>query len=437
MLRIAAILFVLALATSFSFGDGKFFGKRLVEARPTIPFQRAVLKFDGREQIMLVESSLSGPEGTYGWVVPLPKKPSYVKAVNPAYIEASFKYVKPRVQTSQGFPFAGLVLAIVYAVVVLTSGLRHRDQGLGTRILYFFLEGGIPLLLCAVLFPVFAQSKESAKKGAAMAEMAKANVESLGTIGSYEVSVLSGETGAPILDWLKEHELVVGNDALPVIEAYAKEGWCFMAAEIRKTESGAYPPHPLKAVFPSDKLIYPMRLTGLQDQPLQLEFLVVSEKEAKVNGMETWACDNSDIKVPIGIDSDQDKEIYADWRSGEYAMAKHGMVWTYLRGEFKPSAMKKDFDVDWKPMERSYVEIWDRTGALFNAVGIFILWGVGGSVLAGLIMSCWTGLTNRGFGVGSLSVVLIAILASAWWYESVKKVETREASIDEIRRPHR
>jgi Uncharacterized protein conserved in bacteria (DUF2330) len=436
--RLASALLLFLVLLSVANADGKFFRPKLQEATPTIPYQRAVLKFDGYEQVMLVESTLNGPPATYGWVIPLPKKPSYVKAVNPAYIDASFKYVKPRIETQSEFPFAGLVVAILYAAIALTSGLRHRGREAGMRILFFILETMLPLVLCVVLFPVFAQSKSSAMEAAAVAEMNKVDVESLGTIGSYEVSVVSGNTGEPILKWLRDHKLTVTEKDLPVISAYAKEGWVFLAAEIRKTESGSYPPHPIKAVFPTDRLIYPMRLTGIQDEPLRLELLVVSNREALIPGMESWACDNSDIKVPIGISTDQDKEIYSDWRTGEYAMAKNGMVWTYLRGEFMPEQMRSDFGVDWRLMQRSRAEVWDAAGAVNHAVGRFAIWLAGVAILVGFGLCCFSNLTNKVAGGGALITVLVSVSAAAFWYESVKKVDTVvDQSWDQRRRIER
>lgn len=424
MVRWLAVFVLLLVGLGSAFADGKFFRQRLIESEPSIPFQRAVLKFDGKEQVMMVESNLSGPQGTYGWVIPLPTKPSYVKAVNPAYLEQSFNLVKPQILGSREIEPSAVVAALVFTLIVLSSGLRYKKHGLGMRVFYFAAEFALLFIIYMILFPVFASSKMAARSNAAMAEAAKGIAEDLGQIGSYQVSVLSGESGSEILDWLKEHDLAADDSALPVIEAYAKEGWCFLAAEIRKNKDGAYPPHPLKAVFPTDKLIYPMRLTGLQEEPLQLELLVVSNKEAQIEGMKPWACDNRPLRIPIGINSAQDKEIYSDWRSGEYAMAKHGMVWTYLRGEFKPDAMKKDFGVDWRPMQKQQAEIWDRAGAQREATkkGLFYLCCA--SLVVGLILICWSGVTDRVFGIGALVALMVAFLWAVSWYQSVEKVES-------------
>ena len=415
---------VLLLAlTTLALPDGTYFRQERVEVDPIIPTQRAVLKFDGREQIMLVESELSGPEGTYGWVIPLPSKPSYVKAVNPVYIDGSFRQAKPYIRSDAELSIVWILLAIAFSAVALTSAWRHRNESKGRKLFMFCLEIALPIVLCAVFFPVFASAKDSAKKSAG--DASSASVESLGDIGSYSVSVLSGESGAPILEWLSKKGLVVGKESLPVIEAYAKEGWCFLAAEIRKTESRSYPPHPLKAVFPTDKLIYPMRLTGLQDDPLRLELLVVSNRQAEIQGMEAWACDNTPISVFVDIRAELDREIYSDWKSGEFGMAKNGEVWTYLRGEFTPEQMTKDFEVTWKTPERFRAEVWDRLGARNHAIELATIWLVGASVILGLIVVFIPAPTWRGACVASTLALLISLSVASHWYVSVEKVDSK------------
>lgn len=437
-MAIARLWFILTLFGSLcvnALADGTFFREMpsptqdVVEIKPTIPFQRAVLKFDGREEIMLVESTLDGPSGTYGWVIPLPTRPSYVKAVNPAYIEQSFGLVKPPIRHADGDPRPLLALATFFAVIVLTSGLRHRKRELGTRVLFFALEAAIAPVLYFIFFAnhFFTPTLEDATAAAAMPNSAtekSVDVESLGTIGSYEVSVVSGDTGKPILDWLKDHKLIAGDEAQPIIEAYAKEGWCFLAAEIRKSESGPYPPHPLKAVFDSDRLIYPMRLTGVQDDPLHLELLVVSNREAKVEGMEAWACDNRDLIISVGQMDVRDKEIYSDWRTGQYAMAKQNQVWTYLRGEFEPSKMQKDFGVDWKQMTRYEAEVWDREVAINQAMGIAAVYLAIASLTIGFILVCLKNLTDVKFAFSAILAIALAIYGGSWWYASIKVVDS-------------
>lgn len=424
-----------ALAAS-AFCDGTYFGKRTVEARPTIPYQRAVLKFDGQEQIMLVESTLKGPEGIYGWVIPLPKKPTYLKPVNPAYVASSFDSVKPPILSERHLPVTVFLLALGYAALVLTSGARHRKKGVATRVLYFAAESLVPLLLAAYFWPTIVRgSLDDAVASAGGTESAKGSVrvDDYGTVGSYQVSVVSGVDGKPILEWLKARDLAVGEDALPVIDAYVKEGWCFMAAEVRKKERGAYPPHPIKAVFPSDRLVYPMRLTGLQIEPLRLELLVISDKEASIPGLEAWSCDNRAINVFIDQSSAQDEELFADWKSGAYAMAKAGMVSTYLRGDLKPDRMKDDFEFDWRPMTRFRAEVYDAETATNKAQGKFALALAVASLVIGFVLVCWAALSVRMLAIGSAVAFVVAATYAVYWRSTVHVLETEEIPIEQGR----
>jgi|GEM_PF-2814349 len=403
-----------------------------IEAKPTTPFQRAVLKFDGHEEVMIVQSVLNAPTGQYGWVVPLPTKPSYVKAVDPQYTDASFSLVQPPIKTNKPASMEIIGLgALLTAAVALTSGLRHRNKDLAARILWFVGEVFMLGVLAMIFFPVFAQAKYSAKNeafAATGAEAAKASyknmdVQSLGTIGSYDVSVISGTDVSEIVDWLQEHKMDVDEKSLPIMREYTKEGWCFLAAEIRKDDPGSHPPHPLKAVFPTDKLIYPMRLTGTQDAPIRLDLLVVSDRQAEVKGMDAWVCDNRDLVIAVGL-SPEDKETFSDWHNGLYAMAKRGMVWTYLRGDFAPSQMHEDLEVKFKPMERFQLEVWDREAAKMQSYWLFLAWISVISCIVGLILICWKNLTEKIFVAGAATAILIAITAAGTWYRSIEKVET-------------
>jgi hypothetical protein len=427
MRLIQIVLAILLLATVAS-ADGTYFAQtKISEAHPTIPYQRAVLKFDGKEQTMLIESTLDGPVGTYGWVVPLPTKPTFLKPVNPTYISSSFDQVKPRIQSDGDFPLIPLLLALCYSAIVLTSGFRHRDSTIGMRVLLFAAEGLVPLVLAAFFWPVYAQSKGRALEVAADAATGKSAggviVDHYGTIGSYQVSVVSGESGKPILDWLKQRDLSVGTDALPVIEQYVKEGWCFMAAEVRKKEHGAYPPHPIKAVFPSEKLIYPMRLTGVQSEPLRLELLIVADDEATIDGMEKWASDNSPIEVQVAMTSNDDKELYTDWESGRYAMAKRGNAWTYLRSDVGPSLMDKDFKVEFKQLERFQAQVMSANGVANRAAGNFALALTAIALVIGFVMCCLAQPQVASLVIGSALAFLLATGYAGYSMSDVRIVE--------------
>ncbi|HZH97993.1 MAG TPA: DUF2330 domain-containing protein [Fimbriimonadaceae bacterium] len=431
------VAIVLAIVTaSLALGDGRMFGEKLTEAPPSIQSQRAVLKFDGQEETMIVESVLSGPPGKYGWVVPLPNKPSFVKAVKPEYVRGTFSSVVPQVKplrtTSLPFLFTASILLLA---LTLTCGMRYRKLELGWRIMVFFGEIVGLLAVAAVIYPMFNHhdfEEAGAATAGAAASMPKAKmeVEDLGVIGSYQVSVLSGEDGKPLLEWLRKHNIYLPDNALGTIEQYAKEGWCFLAAEFRKDEARPLPPHPLKAVFPSDKLIYPMRLTGTQEEPLRLELVVVSNKRAEAKGMRVWSCKNDPVYVAVNRDPRLDKDIYSEWDGSLYAMAKQGAVVTYLRGNLGPEQMREDFSFDFEPYERFEVVVHDADQATAYALQLAALWMPLGGVVLGFLGVLFPRRAIHYMAAGAVAALISGSAGAGTWYGSVEKVDTTHTFLD-------
>lgn len=410
----------------------------MIEAQPKIPVQRAVLKFDGREEILTIESVIDGPAGKYGWVVPLPTQPTYVKAVRPEYIANSFTEVKPRVLPIEPHDNKlSMLLNGLLCAALLTAGLRYRRQEPGIRVFLFFAElfGGLLLINWIMAKP---QEEGAMKADMAVAgapsSMAKAvpaeevNVRSLGTIGSYDVNVISGRSSQPLIDWLKDHDIELPANAKPVVEQYVKEGWCFLASEFRKDSASPLPPHPLKAVFPTNKPIYPMRLTALMGNTMHLEMVVVSNLQAEVPHLKLWRSINDPVIVPVPYDrfSDPNKaqSVFKDWHDGLYAMAKDGAIVSYLRGDVSPQQMADDYTVTFHGYERYEAEVHDATQAKDHALWLLIVFLPVGAALLGFGATL---LPEKGavFGLaGLVAAVVIAAGISNWWYRGVEKVET-------------
>lgn len=417
--------------------------KLMTEAPPSIPSQRAVIKWDGKTEIMLVESVLSGKAGRYGWVVPIPKAPSYVRSVKPDYVEGAFQRVKPLPRKlDDPDPSAPVVLGVLFALAFLSAGYRYRKLDPDRRMQNYLIEAFVALVVFGIwhsaVDPRGDRGYLSAKSADAAAPAAGGteglSVQSYGTIGSYEVNVLKAETGKPVLEWLEKHEIVAPKTALDAIDQYAKEKWVFLAAEFRKDSDRPLPPHPLKAVFDTDKPVYPMRLTGAQDAPLFLEMLVISDQRAKIEGMKAWTCTNEDILVPVRKDARDDEDVYTDWSGEMFAMAKYGNVSTYLRANLQPSDMKRDFEIGWEPFERFRAEVYDLKEAQVHALLIGALWLGLTAFVAGfwpLLAGC-----KRYVVLTSVLVALSAGLAMGTkWYSGVEKVETLESFYDGDRLP--
>lgn len=445
MNRFWTVLFVVASTVCIAFADGTMFRDKSTLANPmvpavaTIPTQRAVIKWEDGVQTMLVESSIKGPAGVYGWVIPLPAKPSFVKAVNPTYISSTFQSVQPPVKyTKSPDQRAYAIPAALAVLILLTTGFRHRQKPLKERVAMFVIETTVAIFALGILLPIVGKDRTMADgfegaagaaiyKEAAMDKAKAMTVESLGTIGSYDVNVISGTDSAAILEWLREKNFAVPNNAKEAIDSYVKDGWVFLASKIRKDRNEPWPAHPLKAVFPSDKPVYPMRLTGTQTEPLRLELIVVGDGRAEVKPLEGWSCRDDGITIPVAMNRDLEKEVYADWKNGLYAMAKYGKAVTYLRADLKPEQMKEDYKIDWKPYEAFRVEAWEPEAANTRAWEITTQWLALGGFLIAIAGVLWPERFLIWIVAGPLASIGIATGIAWSWWSKVPKVDMIES----------
>ncbi len=87
-------------------------------------------------------------------------------------------------------------------------------------------------------------------------------------------------------------DIAVPTNAEPVIASYVKDGWVFVATKVRrdKPDNETSTPHPLSFTFKTDKPVYPMRLTGLDNGPLSVELYVFGPSRAKAAHFKVESC---------------------------------------------------------------------------------------------------------------------------------------------------
>ena len=79
-----------------SYADGVF----IPQARkklPDIPFQRAIVKYREGTEALIVESSLSGKGGDYGWLIPVPSPPKKFEKVSPGLLKTISLQIQPQI----------------------------------------------------------------------------------------------------------------------------------------------------------------------------------------------------------------------------------------------------------------------------------------------------------------------------------------------------
>lgn len=385
---------VLGLLVTISLADGGMFGRAIgKEVEPGIPHQRAVIKWRDGLEYLFVQSDLAAPAGEYAWLIPLPSPPLYAKASMPEYFDRSFARSSPRRDSTPWLAFGAFsLLVLVLAAVTVNRPSWLGPNGWLLAIFFVMLLG----CLAAIFFPVFAQSKEAAKGTGAIVE----------TIGSYEVAVLDGG-GADPFEWLTKNGYHPPAEAQLAMERYAKEGWCFVAAKLRKENDRTLPPHPIKLVFKAPIPIYPMRLTAAMGKPMRLELVVVADQAAKCRQLETWSAMEKSIVIyrPRVREPELVSTFESEWVDRAYKFAGDGDIVSYLRADLDPNQMREDYLLEWAGRESVESKVFTRTGYFQAWFGIA---SIGATVAFALLIPLRRG--SRFIGTGIARHLAVAAL---------------------------
>lgn len=283
MRRPVAVLAALALllsGTGTVLADGCFFkGAGRFEAPPPIPAQRAlVIHRDGVERLV-VESTLDVAGQTFGWVLPVPARPTEVKEVTPGALDVLDLATRPAIRSGGSFEVilypAGLLLLVVVALRLFLT--KWNPQSRERRLVELLVFACLLLLFAAILVP----NLLSAKLGMAGVEIPGVTASDPQRVGNYEVVVLEARDAGALGKWLEGNGLsAVPAAGVPVVADYVARGWVFVAARLVREGSGPAAPHPICVVFPSEKPVYPMRLTALAGGTTDLRIHVASAGSA-------------------------------------------------------------------------------------------------------------------------------------------------------------
>ncbi|UCF33545.1 MAG: DUF2330 domain-containing protein, partial [Phycisphaerales bacterium] len=204
--------------------DGKFFRRLEVADEPGIQAQRAVIAFRDGYETLIVQSDVQGEGTSFGWVLPPPAEPTSIEPCGAHTLISLSNVVRPRVSD---LPKAFLPLSILVLLITIAACLdvlRYRGQ---PKVLFspwrITLSVVGLLILIGILLPSL-----SAPRGLS------GEVEILQTskAGVYDVSIIKGETGAAVAEWLKSNGFAWSSSADPVMQAYVAADWCFLVAKV-------------------------------------------------------------------------------------------------------------------------------------------------------------------------------------------------------------
>lgn len=197
-----------------------------------MPGQKAIIVYDaerGHEDLIL-SIQLLGTSPEAAWVVPVPAPP-LVKTASPEWFVQLSDLTQPEIVT---------------------------------RYLPFPMLGGM----------------------AAPAERGGVEVLSREQVGVYDISILSADEPGPLLEWLNENDYTFPEEGQPILDAYIKEGWCFMATRVLPGEAAKLEGdvQPLWLSFDTEQAVYPMRLTSLVDRTMDVLIYVLADHRMEIAG---------------------------------------------------------------------------------------------------------------------------------------------------------
>jgi hypothetical protein len=201
--------------------------------------------------------------------------------------------------------------------------------------------------------------------------------------------------------------------------------------------------HPLKVTFPTDEAVYPLRLTGVDAEPIQLDLYVIGERRALAKGMRTWLCDTFSLKTDHHslwsyVNISPAVFVGSKTRSLVGIPAVSAIMWpgcvlTRLHGRLDRDDMKSDLTLNWVEPRPVRATLYPRTGAMALSGCV--------SAIAFALAFAWSTRTaaKRGWRIGAmvrnrlLPTIVVALVAGAVAYSMLEVVPVKSKGREEIR----
>ena len=375
-LAFCVIWFLVALPGAY--GDGCFIPPTAL-AKVQIPDQRALIHFDAGTETLVIDTSFKGEGTNFAWVVPVPAAPK-VEIATTGLFPTLQTIFQPDVMHNVPQLYWFVIIAGVVAFPLLWK-LRRRERGWLVEVLGLW---ALELLLCALALPALATG------GVGVVPAGEVKVIERKRVGVYDTAVLSSRDGVAVLDWLKKNGFVTPTSLIPAIHAYAQEGWVFVASKIGLEASltEAAKPSPLALTFKTDRPVYPLRLTGIGNEPCQVDLYVFGPGQAEAPNFVVERC--AQPLYPARNDEGSRNPRLDTLRVRHPSLrglVDQSPVATKLTARLNSQQMKEDAYVAWSPFEEKRLAFYSDHGAAifatnltapFMAVALLILFFITG-----------------------------------------------------------
>ncbi len=351
------LLFVLlGLLPLTGAADGKFYPPTAFPTQVTIPDQRALIHFTNGVERLVIETRFTGAGTNFAWVVPLPNQPVVEAASTGLFPTLNF-YFQPTITHHVPRYYLG-ILGAIGLLLVLRLMMQVCSGPLAALTIFLLL-----LLAAALLLPALSTARS---KAGGTAESASASVSILDRqlVGVFETTTIASREPQALQTWLRENGFTVTTNSEPVIADYVKDGWIFVAAKVRRDQAGSQTstPHPLSFTFKTKQPVYPMRLTGVDNGPLQVELYVFADQRAHARHFKVERCTKPAYPATVGN--------YMPWVETINIMHPLLQSWvggspvaTKLTATLSPEQMRRDVWLDWRGFWETKSRRFSHTGA--------------------------------------------------------------------------
>jgi len=195
-------------------------------------------------------------------------------------------------------------------------------------------------------------------------------------VGIYETATISSQDPNALVEWLNANGFAAPTNITPVVAEYVKEGWVFVAAKISR-ENGlkeATAPHPLSFTFKTAQPVYPLRLTGIDNDSCRIDLYVFGPDRAEIPKFEVRRCSRvSYHRQSQGVVASTEKsDLQKNVPLSLIDMAAGAPVATKLSGKLSSTDMKTDARISWKPFRSEGDFFYSYEGAKTQSVNIFV-----------------------------------------------------------------
>lgn len=433
--------------------DGKVFPPTAYSI-PEIPEQQALIHYANGVEKLVIQTSFTGQGTNFAWIVPLPAVPKIEAATSGLFPTLQYQF-QPKVLHNESAWFGGLIA--LYALIRLLWKTDCTGKVLLEDWICCFAFGGgtglmidspgpwllfpIPMLfavqrvrqgterslavlwmilICTLLSSMLLSSLGTS--GVSVATSDSVTVHRRETVGSYETVVISAQKADELLDWLQTNGFATPKNITPVIADYIKDGWVFAAARLSRTEqNGGSAIHPLMFTFPTQKPVYPMRLTGVGNGNLKVDLYVFGAQRAKADNFKVSRC--AGISYPVTNDYYRNsREIIYVGHPGLSKIAEQAAVATKLQATLTSAQMQQDIWLGWEPFRAHQDVFYSSKGAWITALNWVVPVILLGFLLAEFeVLHRWIGSLLR----FRLSLVVIAFVCAVILMQTLPQISIR------------